>query len=80
MMMKNLPSPDEKWTHFKGDNYMIVGFVWGADGDELELRVSYQAMASHDDVLVGPVYSRTISNFLGPVDTRAEARFVRCPN
>ena len=79
-MMKNLPSVSEPWKHFKGGEYRIMGFAWGAEGDELVLRVLYQGLTSQRDNVKGPVYSRTLSNFLGPVDTRANARFVKCPN
>lgn len=79
-MMKNLPNVGEAWKHFKGNEYRINAFAWCAVGDELVLRVLYQKFTLRHDDVTGPVYSRTISNFLGPVDTRAVARFTKCPN
>lgn len=56
-----LPKINEVWTHYKGGKYRICAFAWEADGEKLVLRVLYQAD-------VGPVFTRTISNFLEPVN------------
>lgn len=67
-----LPQIGESWKHFKGDVYWIVEHSFGAEG-ELQLRVLYCKRKDGN----GPVYSREIMNFIGPVDDRAEARFTR---
>ena len=70
-MELDLPQVGETWRHFKGGDYKIVGFAWGAEGvGELELRVLYATAA-------GVEFSRGLVNFIGPVDTRAEARFTK---
>lgn len=35
----HLPQIGEKWKHFKGETYEIVGFSWDAEGEELRLQV-----------------------------------------
>ena len=57
-----LPQLNEVWTHFKGEEYRICAFAWCAVGADLSLRVLYQKD--------GTTFSRTISNFLEPVDGR----------
>lgn len=72
MKTMKLPQIGETWQHFKGGLYRIHDFSWGADGDDLVLRIHYVKDKGHE----GPPYSRTIVNFVGSVDTRAPARFV----
>lgn len=69
-----LPQVGDIWKHFKGDLYKITGFNWDAEGDEFRLRVCYVKWKplNHTNEVE---FSRTIDNFVGPVDTRAEARF-----
>ena len=59
-----LPNIGEKWKHYKGTTYVILGFAWCATGATLQLRVRYRKCAP------GPEFSRTLDNFLGPVGDR----------
>lgn len=68
-----LPQIGQEWKHFKGSKYKIVGFSWDAEGDSPRLSVQYK-LAELGNY---PIFSRTLFNFLGPVDTRASARFVK---
>ena len=63
-----MPNIGETWQHYKGGNYIIQGFAWDAVGEELRLLVLYGADG-------GPVFSRTIDNFLMPVAIKGCARF-----
>lgn len=72
----NLPQLNEVWSHFKGGKYRICAFAWNAVGESLVLMVMYQAVAEKHNQAVdekhgnsaGPVFTRTISNFLEPVN------------
>jgi len=66
-----LPQKGEAWRHFKGTIYRIVGFSWDAEPENLRLVVHYQKWTNPN----AAVFSRTLWNFLGPVDDRAHARF-----
>jgi len=66
-MVNKLPAIGEIWTHFKGGRYRICAFAWCAVGDALVLRVLYQQDMEGDGDKP-PVFSRTISNFLEPVN------------
>lgn len=63
-----MPNIDEKWTHFKGGKYVILGFAWCAVGSTLQLRIRYRKLAQQHDTPMGPEFSRTLDNFLEPVD------------
>jgi hypothetical protein len=63
-----LPQLNEVWTHFKGGKYRICAFAWNAVGDTLVLMVMYQVAGTCSGDSVGPVFTRTISNFLEPVN------------
>lgn len=66
-----LPQIGERWKHFKGSFYYITGFDYGADGDELVLRVRYSEKTDGSTT----EFSRSLINFVGPADDRADARF-----
>ena len=59
-----LPNIGEKWVHFKGTTYIILELVWGAEGEELQLRVKYCAVCSTSYM----VFSRPLTNFLETVN------------
>ena len=73
--MNNLPCVGEKWNHFKGSTYVILGFAWCAVGEELRLRVRYQKCAPGHAAPMGPEFTRTIDNFLMPVGDANRPRF-----
>lgn len=61
--MTRLPRIGETWKHYKGNEYVIRGFVYGAEGENLEVRVLY---AKTD----GWVFSRPINDFMDLVGDR----------
>jgi len=67
-----LPGLGEKWTHFKGTVYRIVGFSWDASGEELVLCVLYVKNGSPADRIS---FSRPLFNFLELVGTAPRFHF-----
>jgi hypothetical protein len=61
-----MPQLNEVWTHYKGGKYRICAFAWNAVGEKLVLMVMYQSERSAGSD--GPIFCRTISNFLEPVN------------
>lgn len=57
-----LPNVGETWTHFKGGRYNVTGFSFDATGDELRVLVHYIRVDG------SVIFSRTIANFLEPVN------------
>lgn len=73
-VMSSIESPipvlGERWRHFKGGEYEILGIVFDADGKHLVPRVLYSSGTL-------TMFSRTLANFLGPVGFSPTLRFVK---